>query len=522
MANDNNTQDVSINAIRAVFGELLKKGEPDKKPAGKAFRNIDAQVGYEGTKIILPGDPNKMSFSDAREWLTRLENAENQAVQIIEPIKDAHPWDGAVAFMKALKEIYGWANPVPTPGFFGPQPPRTISIETGPGETAMIFWGSFQIPGIEGNLMTHVDHDGPRPVFTIVGTMKKKYVEAVHAIAELTRKIVREQSIYRGKALRLNVDDNGDINYESPPTFLDLSRVDENELVFSEDLRVQVQTNLWTPIEHTALCRKEKVPLKRGVMLEGPYGTGKTLAATVTAKKCEANGWTFLTVPRASALEPALHFAANYQPCALFVEDIDREMVGERTAEMDDILNTVDGILSKGAEIMVVLTSNHADKINRAMLRPGRLDAILHIDAPDAAAVEKLIRVYGRKLIKKDADLSEAGIALAGKIPAVIRECVERSKLYAIGMRPNEQVNLTAADIVYSAKGMEHHLRLLDGEKAPEQTPAEKLGQALAEVLDHGLSNGLSEGGGFAARVKNIQTTVASVERLAKDIRRQV
>src|SRR5882672_4924778 len=254
----------------------------------------------------------------------------------------------------------------------------------------------------------------------------------------------------------------------------------------------QVVTNLWTPIEHTAWCREHDVPLKRGVLLEGPYGTGKTLAATITAKKCEANGWTFITVGRVSALEAALQFAVGYQPCVVFVEDIDREMAGERTAKMDDILNKVDGIVSKVSEIMVVLTSNKAGEINRAMLRPGRLDAVLHIGAPDAGAVQKLLRVYGRKLIRPDEDLTQAGAALAGRIPAVIREVVERSKLYAISRAPGAEFFLTDADIVRSAKGMAHHLRLLDGDPTEDKTPAERLATALGEVVaDHPYNHAL-------------------------------
>jgi transitional endoplasmic reticulum ATPase len=467
---------------RNALVELLQ-GLVQQKPApkDKAFANIEAAVEYSGTKIILPGDPRQMKLSEAREWLSRLEAAEEQIVSIHEVI-DAHPWDGCVAFLKAMQQTYGWAQPVPTRTFFGSRPPQMITIETGVGETTQIFWGSFQLPGIEAQLTAGTEEKRGQVRFVIEGQTKRKHMEMLHALAELTRQIVREHSIYRGHAIRLLLD-GSEINLMEPPTFMNLKRVKEDELVFSEDLMDQVITNLWTPIEHTEYCRMHDVPLKRGVLLEGPYGTGKTLAATVTAKKCEASGWTFITVGRVSALESALQFATNYQPCVVFVEDIDREMAGERTVEMDDILNKIDGIISKGAEIMVVLTSNAASQINRAMLRPGRLDAVLHIGPPDAEAVQKLLRVYGRKLIKADADLTEAGLALAGRIPAVIREVVERSKLYAIARAPGADFTLTDADIVRSAKGMAHHLALLDGAPDPEQTPAERLAQALGDVI---------------------------------------
>ena len=495
-------------ALVAFLQDLVNRKDDGKPPADKAFANIEAAVEWNGKKIVLPADPRNMGLSEAREWLHRLERSDEEAINIHEVI-DAHPWDGCVAFMQAMKETYGWASPTPTGPWWRRHAPTMHSIETGIGETATIFWGGFQLPNVEGQLTTSTEEKRGQLRFCINGSVKRKHAEMIHALAELTRRIVAERSIYRGHAIKLALD-GGQINLMEPPTFMNLKRVKENELVFSEDLMDQVVTNLWTPIEQTEWCRLHDVPLKRGVLLEGPYGTGKTLAATVTAKKCESNGWTFITVGRVSALESALQFAVNYQPCVVFVEDIDREMAGERTPQMDDILNKVDGIVSKGSEIMVVLTSNKAGEINRAMLRPGRLDAVLHIGAPDAGAVQKLLRVYGRKLIKSDEDLSGAGAALAGRIPAVIREVVERSKLYAIGRAPGAEFTLTDADIVRSAKGMAHHLALLDGEQPAETTPAERLATSLSDVVASHPDN--------HALVKRVDEIADTVERLRSHI----
>ena len=495
------------------FLQELVSRKDGKPPTDKAFSNIEAAVEFSGSKIVLPADPRHMTLPEAREWLARLERSEEEAITVHEVI-DAHPWDGCVAFMTAMKETYGWAQPVPTRNFFGRNAPQMISIETGVGETATIFWGSFQLPGVEGTLVTGTEEKRGQLKFVIEGQVKRKYLEVIHGLAELTRKIVRERSIYRGHALRLSLN-GGEINLMEPPTFVNLKKVKEDELVFSEDLMDQVITNLWTPIEHTEWCRQHDVPLKRGVLLEGPYGTGKTLAASVTAKKCEQNGWTFITVGRVTALEGALQFAMAYQPCVVFVEDIDREMSGERTAEIDDILNKVDGIVSKGAEIMVVLTSNHAENITKPMLRPGRLDAVLSIGPPDAAAVQKLLRVYGRKLINKHEDLTHSGFVLAGRIPAVIREVVERSKLYAISRAPGAIFTLTDEDIVRSAKGMARHLELLDAKPPGEQTTGDKLASALGDIMNK--HNGSAEG--LAQRIGSIESILEDVARTVDRIR---
>jgi ATP-dependent 26S proteasome regulatory subunit len=167
---------------------------------------------------------------------------------------------------------------------------------------------------------------------------------------------------------------------------------------------------------------------------------------------------------------------------------------GERNAEIDDILNTIDGVTSKNAEIITVLTSNHAADINPAMLRPGRLDVILSIQPPDAEAAEKLMRIYGRGLIPDHASLKKSGKALAGKIPAVIRECVERAKLYVISRVGDGPFKLADEDVANAAAGMEHHLKLLAGKQPDPETPEHKLGKHFAEVMARTLVNGGNDG----------------------------
>lgn len=495
-------------ALVALLAEKLLQDE-DKKAQGKRFDNIEAKVEWEGSHIVLPLDPAKMTYAEAQKWLARLEKDENEQINVRE-IVDAFPYDGAVAFMKALKRIYGWATPVPPQSFFE-APPTMMSVDVGPYEKTTIIWGRFAIPGLAGTLMCSMAFLEGRPVFCITGQTIKKHLPAVHEVAELARTIVREESIYRGKAIRLLVDDKGNINFNEPPKFIDTTKVVASELVFSSELTEQIATNLFTPIVHTTMCRKHRIPLKRGVLLEGPYGTGKTLCANVTAQKCEQHGWTFITVERVAALKSALYMAAMYQPCVIFVEDIDREVAGERTPEIDAILNTVDGIVSKGKEIITVLTSNNAEAINQAMMRPGRLDAILRIDPPDAEAAERLMRIYGRGLIRPETELVAAKEALAGQIPAVIRECVERSKLYAISRGANGDFSIEDADIAHAAFGMKRHLELLRGKLPDPESDEHKLGKALVQCVSRGLANGDSNS--LYAVTKRIHEDVETVRR---------
>jgi len=322
------------------------------------FNNLKVGVENKGSKIILPDDPHKMRVGEAIQTLERIQQAEETTVAIHEEI-NAYPLDGAYAFMQVLKNVYGWASAVPTPGFFGPTPPVTVNLEVAYGEHVQVVWGDFEIPNITGRLKTgSTMTDDGRYIFCLRGEVKKKDQEQIKLIADAVRKYVREGSVYKGKAIRLRTDDDGSFNPKKAPTFMDLSKVDPTELVYSDDIMEQIETNLFTPIKHTEVCKKHQIPLKRNILLEGPYGTGKTMAANVTAKLAEENGWTFIYLDRVQSLDEAVIFARQYAPAVVFSEDIDRVMTGGRSIKVDDILNNVDGVDSKNTEVITVLTTN--------------------------------------------------------------------------------------------------------------------------------------------------------------------
>lgn len=453
-------------------------------------------VQREGDQIILP---KGMTYKEARTWLQRKEEEEEQEVAIHEEV-EAFVLEGAVAFHKAIAKKYGWSGLEPTPGFFGPKPPTMIGVEVAPGTTMQIPWGRVTIPNIAGWLGTSFVPKGEnRYIFVINGQVKRKNLDDVRELARLTRELVRTDSIYRGKAVQIQFPRQEEqFDVTACPKFLDLTSIREEELIFPEKIMDQVQTSLFNVIEHTAACRRHRIPLKRGILLEGPYGTGKTLTANVAAKKCEENGWTFIYLKDVDQLAQAVAFAQMYQPAMIFSEDIDQVLSGDRDSDMNQILNIVDGIDSKGTEIVIVLTTNYVEKIDPAMLRPGRLDAVIPVRHPDADAAQRLIRLYGRGLIPETEDLTPVGERLAGKTPAVLREVVERSKLAAVGRlgrqgKDQAELNITTEDLLSASESIMSHLELIANKPKDERTPIEQLGDSLgktlADRLDHAIKN---------------------------------
>lgn len=452
-----------------------------------------ADVVRHGDKLIVP---ETMPLRSAITCLTEVMNDEETLISVSEAV-DCFPWEGAIAFREAIEEIFGYSRTVATMGFFGPNPPKEISIETGPNTKVSAPWGKFHFALAESDEewigTGSTERDG-RVVFQIAGVVKKKFRSVILQLADRTRQIVTAKSIYRGKALRINFTDaSGAVDKIPTPRFLSVNPSALTDMVYSKDLEQLMETNVMAPLRHPDACRKSGIPLKRGILLAGPYGTGKSLFAAAVAKVATDNGWTYIYIKDASELSHAIKFAKSYQPAVIFAEDVDRHVTGERTDAMDVILNTLDGIDSKSSEIMVVLTTNHLDQVNRAMLRPGRLDVILNVIPPAAEAVQRLVRLYGRNLITDGEDLSEVGMILAGQTPAVIREAVERSKLSGIA-RTGEAFNLiNATDLAIAARTLMQQQTLLIDKPPVPITWGEQMGSFIADrAIETLKSNGLA------------------------------
>jgi len=190
----------------------------------------------------------------------------------------------------------------------------------------------------------------------------------------------------------------------------------------------------------------------------------------------------------------AINFAQMYGPAVIFAEDID-EVLGTnaRTQQVNEVLNTIDGVDSKAHEVMVVLTTNHVENINRAMLRPGRLDDVITIRPPDASAAIRLVKQYGGALIDPSEDFTGAGARLDGMIPAVIREVVERAKLGAVRARAiavregtakkTDPLIIGADALMTAADTMRDQLELLEDQAPDVRSDIEK----AADKLNVGL-----------------------------------
>ena len=405
----------------------------------------------EGTSVSIP---HNVKLEDVVENLQR-KIAEESQIQEVKAIIPAYPFDGAYAMSLALNQQFGFSTKDNQKDFFGRNSNRDMEVTVNAqGETVTVPWGRFQVPGIEGYLTTSFDVVNDQFVFAIGGEICGRHVPEFQALVALTKQIVAERSIYRGKVFDVSFHDSyGDRRPFPQVTFMDVSGA--NRPIFSPRLADQLEYDILAYITNGAAVRQVTGGyLKRGILLQGPYGVGKSLTAQYIARTAEANGWTFIYCTDPHEFVDAHMMARAYQPAVIFVEDADKILPVERDDDVDRILNLLDGADSKQIDVVTIFTTNHPEKITPALKRPGRADVTMSVTPPDAETAVALVRHYSAGHLADD-DFSETGRVLAGKIPAVIAEAVQRVRVRRVAQTGDATALIRNEDLVREAENIE-------------------------------------------------------------------
>ena len=176
-----------------------------------------------------------------------------------------------------------------------------------------------------------------------------------------------------------------------------------------QDLKEAVE---W-PIKYIESFERIGVRPSRGILLYGPPGTGKTLLAKAVAKESEAN---FIQVKGPSLLSmwvgkseegvrKIFERARQVSPCIVFFDEIDA-IAGKRGIEtgtkvtervLNQILAEMDGLEDLN-NVIVIGATNRPDMIDSALLRPGRFDKILLVDAPNDEGRKNILKIHTEKM----------------------------------------------------------------------------------------------------------------------------
>lgn len=462
---------VSINPMQdRLLATLAELG-------GKGMKEED--IIYEGNKLQLP-ERWRGDLSPAIKFL-REKQKEEEELSTFQRTFNYRPFDGAFNAFNAMKKAFGMVAGQTHYTFFGPERPEYIQVPVDVGVTEEVPWGHFTVPMLEQTEITFTQTANKEYgiVFHISINSPRKNRFIIEGLFIAIAKEIEENSIYRGKA----------IDGQETPQFIDLSSVDPSQIVYSENVQTDLETHIWAPMRYPEAHMKLGLPLKRAVLLQGPYGTGKSEAARLTAKEAVDHAWTFIMArPGRDNFYNVMQTARLYQPAVVFMEDAETVAAGNNPDTVTQVLDIFDGITAKGNDLMVVLTTNHPEKIHEGMRRAGRLDAVIEIGALDAVGIEKLIRRRVGSYLEPDVNFSIIVEACDGYMPSFVKEVADRANRYTLSRQHGNMENLSinTDDLVAAASGLRAQFDWMQEGKAEKGTTIDSL---IRESVQSGVAN---------------------------------
>ena len=198
--------------------------------------------------------------------------------------------------------------------------------------------------------------------------------------------------------------------------------------------------------------------IPKGVLLVGPPGTGKTLFAKAVAGEAKVpffsiSGSDFVEMfvgVGASRVRDLFIQAKKNMPCIVFIDEIDA--VGrqrgaglggghdEREQTLNQLLVQMDGFEANDG-VIVMAATNRADILDPALLRPGRFDRQIYVNAPDVKGREEILKVHSRnKPLSGDIDFKTVARLTIGFTGADIANLLNEAAILAA--RANRRVIL--------------------------------------------------------------------------------
>ena len=385
--------------------------------------------------------------------------------------------DGIYQLNQAISQVFGAVVSKEQRNPSGESSVQTVDITLADGTRVKAPYGDISLEGLGEGSSININYDSSTHDLVITGKCQFRFSSLMDDIIEVTKHNLRTNSIYKGQALEIS-----DIN---DPKILDLSGIDRQLMVLSKETEYALRP-IYARIMNPTMCLEKGIPLKFGALLEGGYGTGKTLLAFKLAKKAVANNWMFIYLKDPKLLAEALRMSKIIDQSGhgvlIFVEDIDQVTRGNRDSAMQDILNTLDGGDTKDMNVITLFTTNHIELIEPTFLRGKRVGTIISMGPLDAETAEQFIRKsfeIGCYTILDDLTDVCKFIEASHIAPAFMAEIIEKVKSMMVLAN---QCEVKADDIKYSVQS---YLRQVELSRTKDMsvTPEKKFVDALLEIL---------------------------------------
>jgi ATP-dependent 26S proteasome regulatory subunit len=215
--------------------------------------------------------------------------------------------------------------------------------------------------------------------------------------------------------------------------------------------------------------------LKRGLLLYGPPGVGKTHTVRYLMGELTETTIVLLAGNTLGMIGTACSVARTLQPAMIVIEDVDliaeeRDLYGGEHPMLFQLLNEMDG-LAEDSDVVFLLTTNRADVLEPALAqRPGRVDQAVAMELPDADSRRRLFALYRGALEVDESGLDAVIERTDGVTASFLKELLRRAAVRAAEDAP--------------AAGPDGQGAGPDGQGAVLRVSAAQLDAALDELLD--------------------------------------
>jgi transitional endoplasmic reticulum ATPase len=317
------------------------------------------------------------------------------------------------------------------------EPPTWGSVEIGderiaPPATLATFFEAGQlapVPVVVRIESSAYDQDSRIQVYT-APTDREHAARVLDAIMDDAQGAM---SLFRGRALAVSV---GQGLVLEP---FELPEITRANVVVPEEVWTEIDLNVAAATEHRELMERLGLGVRRGILLAGPPGVGKSVISRVLARELLGRFTVMMVDARAGqfALSGVYQEARGFGPTLVIIEDIDL-IVGSRKGRgansvLSEFLAAMDA--DPMAPLLTVASTNDVKTLDAAAIRSARFDSIIEIGYPSREAAARILSTYLRHVpgaddVELDTVASHFGPDLSG---ADIREIVRRTVLSGSG-----------------------------------------------------------------------------------------
>ena len=217
----------------------------------------------------------------------------------------------------------------------------------------------------------------------------------------------------------------------------------------------EVKEVIELPLKNPELFKEIGITPPKGILLYGPPGTGKTLIAKAVA--AETNS-TFIEVvgselvqkfigEGAKLVQEIFTLAKSRAPAIIFIDEIDSlssqridiGTSGEREVQRTfmQLLAEIDGFSALG-DVKIIGATNRKDILDPAVIRPGRLDRLIHVPIPDSSGLKEIFEIHTRNMKLEKINKKKIVYEMDGFTGAEVRAVCTEAGYFAIRAGKNK------------------------------------------------------------------------------------